>query len=92
MKTLILYLILLSPPAFAGDFWLSAEGSHTSAPTIRENGYGLNAIFADLTYKHKGFYISGGLGVHDESSDCPEVCFGDNFLARIRVGFEIKLF
>lgn len=74
------------------DVWVSTEVIHISSPVIKENGYGLNALFVDLTYKHKGFYFSGGLGVHSESSDCPEVCFGDDFLGRIRIGYELKLF
>lgn len=35
-----------------------------------------------------GGYIAAGLGIHPESIDCPEVCYGANTLARIRGGYE----
>jgi len=35
-------------------------------------------------------YIEAGLGIHNESTDCPEVCFGDDFLGTFAVGYELK--
>lgn len=37
---------------------------------------------------HAGGYIAAGVGVHNESVDCPEVCYGADTLARVRVGYE----
>lgn len=35
-----------------------------------------------------GGYIAAGIGAHPESVDCPEVCYGANALARVRIGYE----
>lgn len=37
------------------------------------------------------FYLTLGLGVHAESMDCPEVCFGGNTLAKLEVGYEQRV-
>ncbi|VAX04274.1 hypothetical protein MNBD_ALPHA03-1309 [hydrothermal vent metagenome] len=84
-------LILLSSNVCAGEWYVGASLEHTSNFLIKEQGYGMNAVFVDLTYRHKAYYISGGLGAHSESYDCPEVCFGGNELARLKFGFEFKL-
>ena len=84
-------LLAISSPVFAGDWYVGGSIEHTSNPLIKENGYGFNALFVDLTYRHKNYYISGGVGLHDESIDCPEVCYGGNKLARLKFGFEFKL-
>jgi len=92
MKTLILALFVLSSAAQADGWYVSASFEHTSNPLIREQGYGLNAGFVDLTYKSKIYFISVGLGYHNESMDCPEICFGSGSLARLRFGVEVKIF
>jgi len=85
-----LLLLVLSFPAY-GEWYLDIEYEHISSPMIKESGYGLNSVFVDLVYQSDNFYLFGGLGLHDESSDCPEVCFGDNSLGRFGFGLRFKL-
>lgn len=87
-----LLLFLLSSGAFAGELYINTSIEHTSNPFVTEQGYGLNAAFVDLEYfGDNGLYISGGLGYHQESLDCPEVCFGNSALARLKFGYRFKL-
>jgi len=86
---LVLFIGLLTE--VKADWYGNIELSHISSPHIDESGYGLNTLFIDIGYRSRGFYIAGGLGFHHEKYDCPEVCFGDNELARLKVGWEFDL-
>lgn len=33
------------------------------------------------------WFIAGGYSLHDESKDCPEVCFGSNHLVYEKLGY-----
>ncbi len=92
MKILLIFLCLTAfLPKCQAEWFIGPEIEHMSGPRITEQGYGLNTLFANITYHDKGFYAVFGVGIHDESTDCPEVCFGDNLLVRFRAGWEFKL-
>lgn len=86
MKKLILVLMFI-PLVACADWFGRVDLMHVSNPTITEKGYGLNAIFLDIGYKKNGWYVYGGLGIHDEGTDCPEVCYGGNELGRFGAGY-----
>ena len=86
-----IFLLLLSSNVLAGEWYIGPSIEHTSNYTIKENGYGLNSVFINLKYKHEGMYVAGSIGLHNESRDCPEVCFGNNNLARLIFGYDFKL-
>lgn len=88
----LLVVYLSTPEAHADELNLNFKIEHTSNPTLRESGYGLNAGFVELEYKNKNWIIAGALGVHSESADCPEVCFGGSMLARVAVGYSHNIF
>jgi len=86
MKSIIIILMLM--PALASAEWFGrVDASHTSNYSVIEKGYGLNALFLDIGYKTKHWYMYGGVGVHNETFDCPEVCFGGSKLARFGAGY-----
>jgi len=93
MMLIILGLIMFvfPKPSEASELDLNLKIEHTSNPTLKESGYGLNAAFVELEYTNHNFIIAGALGVHSESSDCPEVCFGDGALARVTLGYSFNL-
>ena len=45
-------------------------------------------ILITSTQANAGGYIAAGIGIHNESVDCPEVCYGADALARVRLGYE----
>lgn len=92
IKVAILAIIFFVPSlSFGGNLYLHASGEHTSNTRVTEKGYGFNALSAELMYRHKQLFIAGGIIYHSESRDCPEVCFGDNYLARVRIGYSFKI-
>lgn len=89
MKTYATILLLgLSAPVMADNWFIRVSAEHTSNYLIKEKGYGLNAAFADLGYRNNGWVIFAGIGAHEESIDCPEVCFGGDELARFGASYE----
>lgn len=88
---LLFVTIFIIPEQAKAETLLRLDIVHISAPSITEIGYGLNAAFADLVYRDNGLTVYGGLGYHSESSDCPEVCFNDDLLARFGLSYEFRL-
>ena len=88
---LMIVCLFYSSYSFGGELYLKPTFEHISNPTINERGYGLNALFIVLEYQDKACSVSGALGLHDETVDCPEVCYGGNMLARFTISYRIKL-
>ncbi len=92
MKTIIIcILIMLTGVAQAGNLKANVYFEHTSNPTINESGYGFNAVFTEVEYRNKNMFISVGIGMHSESLDCPEVCFGGRNLFRAKAGWSFDI-
>lgn len=39
----------------------------------------------------EGLFASAGLGLHSESYDCPEVCYGSNEIVQFEFGYSWKV-
>lgn len=46
----------------------------------------LSTLLAPIV--NAGGYVAAGIGLHQEGIDCPEVCYGADTLARIRIGYD----